>query len=127
MFKKIIVFTVAALLFGGCSASQADDPGLVAKEFFVRLGQMNFDGAAELATEESKQVLTMAKAFLNMVDEKQKIEEQMKLAAANPPQVVETKIDGDTATVQLKIGDETEKVELVKVDGKWKVVFSKNN
>ncbi len=89
---------------------------------------MNLDGAAELASEESKTVLVMAKSFLTMADEEQKkeMEEQKKKAAANPPQVVDTKIEGDKATVQLKLGEETETVELVKIDGKWKVVFNKN-
>lgn len=126
MFKNSLSILALAFVLAGCGAN-SNDPGAVAREFYIQLGQMNFSGAKELTTEESKQILTVAEGFFNMATEEQKkdMEKQKAEAAANPPQVIDTQINGDSATVTLKIGDETEKVELTKVDGKWKVVFNK--
>jgi len=127
MLKNLIFALVITLGVSSCGVP-ADDPGAVAKEFFVRLGQLNFNGAAELATEKSKSMILMMGSFLSSADEEQKkeMEEQKKFAAANPPKVVDTKIDGNTATVTLAIQDENQEVQLEKVDGKWKVNFNKN-
>lgn len=127
--RKLALGTLSILAFLalGC-ARTANEPGPVAVEFMSRLSQLNFNGAAELATEESKPMLLMMSGFLvNIPEDQQKeLEEQKKAAAAQSIQVVESVEDGDKATVTLKIGEEDQKVDLQKVNGEWKVNFSKN-
>ena len=45
--------------------------------------------------------------------------DRSKIDQAKKAEFVEEKIDGDHATVKIKVGDDEDTVRMVKVDGKW--------
>jgi Domain of unknown function (DUF4878) len=140
--KKIIpAFFVAAaitLLAIGCKSkggAVANDPRAVLVSFFERLAKKDIEGAAELATKDSKGVMMMMKTGMDMM-EKMKDNPLMKDNASmkqNDPmdefknlEIGDAKINGDEATVAFKNKKKNEAFDfpLKKEDGGWKVDFS---
>jgi hypothetical protein len=112
--KKILGMLAMALCLIGCSKG----PDKVAVAFYEAMADGNADKAAEYATKKSKPVVKMA---VGMLGEELK---GMKFKA------VDTKIDGEKATVKLEMKNKggatkTENVDLVKEDGDWKVDVKK--
>lgn len=122
MVKMATVVACAVAMFGiaGCGSKA---PDVVAVEFFQTLaaGKADLDYLKKHCTEDT------AKLFVMLGDEAAK---EMKGATFT---VVDTKIDGDKAKVTIKqIGgakpdDKPQKVDLVKVDGEWKVAINKED
>ena len=108
---------LAVLCFTGCSKGPDD----VAIKFNEALAEMNIEKASKYANEDTQKLLKM---FEKMADAEAK--EKAKNATFK---AVETKIDGDKATVKIECTKdgktETKDVDLVKVDGEWKVAMKK--
>jgi Domain of unknown function (DUF4878) len=139
--KKIVsvLFIAAsvAILAVGCKGkdSVANDPKAVLIAFFERMAKKDMDGAAMLATKESKATMDMMKKAMTMaesmkdkmgglkdsMDKKDPAEEFKKM------KIGEAKIDGDKATVSVtnpSKDDKTFDFPLKKEGGEWKVDFS---
>ena len=115
----------AMLCFVGCGGGT---PESVAVKFYERLAADDFDGACKLCTEETAALLTMAKGMA-------KEDSDLKKLNGAKFEVVECKVDGDAATVSLKVTLKSGEVEtmkdkegvtLIKKDGAWKVNIKKD-
>lgn len=112
---------LAVLCFTGCSKGPED----VAIKFSEAMAEVNIEKASKYANEDTQKLLKM---FDTMADAEDK-EKAKKEGEGTTFKAVETKIDGDKATVKIestKDGKtETKDVDLVKVDGEWKVAVNK--
>ena len=130
MKKLNILLAASALMtaiFTGCSGS-AGDPKSVLVAFFDKMSKKDLEGAAKLATKESKPTLDMMKKAMDM-GEKFKdanTKEEDPADEFNNMEIGEAKISGDEATVSVtnKKKKETFDFPLKKQDGGWKVDFS---
>lgn len=134
--KKIIgvvlMASLALTFITGCKGkdSVANDPKSVVVAFFERMSKKDLDGAAKLATKDSKGTIEMMKKGLEAAEkmkglkdatEKDPTEEFKKMTFG------EAKIDGESATVAITNpdkGNETFDFPLKKEGGSWKVDFS---
>ncbi|MFV0604695.1 MAG: DUF4878 domain-containing protein [Niabella sp.] len=127
----LTLFTVAASIFTSCS-SGSGDPKTVLKAFFEKLAKKDIDGAAKLATADSKTTLDMVKKGMDMAEN---MKNTLPDSAKNDPakdfedvEIGEAVIDGNTATVKISSKSKKDKpavdFTLRKEDGKWKVDFS---
>ena len=130
---RLFIATAAITLAVGCKGknSVANDPKIVLTTFFEKLSKKDIEGAAKLATKESKGTLELMKKAMDVGEnlgnmseakkEKDPAEEFKKM------QIGEAKIDGDNATVSVSNPSKDDKVvdfPLKKEDGSWKVDFS---
>ncbi len=73
----------------------------------------------------SQQIVSMMSMLMAEEAKAKQIKEQIKAdcaAGANKVEILETKIDGDTATVRYRNGKgEEETAQLIKEDGEWKL------
>jgi hypothetical protein len=130
MKKLNILLAAIALMtaaFTGCSGSNGD-PKSVLVAFFDKMSKKDLEGAAKLATKESKPTLDMMKKAMDM-GEKFKdanTKEEDPAEEFNNMEIGEAKINGDDATVSVtnKKKKETFDFPLKKQDGGWKVDFS---
>ncbi len=129
--KKLNILLAAIVLmsaaFTGCSGSSGD-PKAVLVAFFDKMSKKDLDGAAKLATKESKSTMEMMKKAIEM-GEKFKdtnAKEEDPVEDFNNMVIGDAKIDGDNATVSVtnKKKNETFDFPLKKQDGSWKVDFS---
>ena len=129
--KKLNLLLAAIVLmtaiFTGCSGS-AGDPKSVLVAFFDKMSKKDLEGAAKLATKESKPTLDMMKKAMDM-GEKFKdanTKEEDPAEEFNNMEFGEAKINGDEATVSItnKKKKETFDFPLKKQDGGWKVDFN---
>lgn len=107
---------LAALCFTGCSKG----PDSVALDFQKSLVDKDFKKAGELCSKRTQPLIAMAASMgANEAEEMKGVTFE----------VVNTKIDGDKATVSLKNSKDgkTEDVTLVKEDGDWKVDINKED
>jgi outer membrane lipoprotein-sorting protein len=105
---------VIIALLAGCSA--ASSPKAAVDKFYKAVEKNDTKAMAEVATEETVQMMAMfGSAFQQQMKEKGKFK------------IGTETIDGDTAVVTLIYDDSEEEdtVDLVKVDGKWKVAINK--
>ncbi len=135
MKKVINLFMLActiAILATGCKGKDAvsNDPKAVVVAFFERMAKKDIDGAAKLATKDSKSTMDMMKKGMEMAE---KMKDTMKDAKAKDDtegfkdvEFGETKVDGDNATVSIKNKKKEETVDfpLKKEGGAWKVDFT---
>lgn len=117
--KKILGMLAMALCLVGCSKG----PDKVAMAFLEAVADGNLEKAAEYASKDTKPVLKVAAAVPGTGEQIKKECEGAKFKA------VDTKIDGDKATVKIETTKdgktETEDIKLVKEDGEWKVSVQK--
>ncbi len=126
--KRISVFLLAAATLAvatiGCnSAGGSGDPKAVVLAFSEKLSKKDFDGAARLATKESKpfldmmkSVMQMAEKFAKMGNQKPEVNEFSEVTIGDP------KINGDMALVPFTTkGQPTFEFPLKKENGAWKV------
>lgn len=123
------LFAVVAVFFAACSAKDSDDPKVVLKTFFERLAKKDLDGAAQLATADSKSTLDMVKKGMDMAEQaKDSIKQEDPMKEFQDVEFGDAKIDGDKATVTVthktKKDQPPADFTLLKQDGKWKVDFS---
>jgi len=130
--KKILNFLVLgsafAVIVAGCKGKgPANDPKAVVVAFFEKMAKKDIDGAAKLATKDSKAALDMMKKGMDMA-EKMKTEkpEEDPMAGFKDVEFGDAKITGDAAVVPITNKKEKETIEfpLKKEDGAWKVDFS---
>lgn len=127
--QSLFLFAGAAMLIVSCNNKGAgSDPKAVLVEFMKRLSEKDIDGAAKLATKDSKAALDMMKKAIDM-GEKMKgevKEEEDPTADFKDVEIGEAKINGETALVPFKSKKEKESIDfpLKKEDGAWKVDFS---
>jgi hypothetical protein len=134
MKKILTVFAFTALvisLLSGCKSKDAasgGDPKTVLIAFFERMAKKDLEGAAKLATKDSKGTIDMMKKAMDMAESmKGKEKEEDPTEDFRNMKIGEAKIDGDNATVSVsnpKKGEETFDFPLKKEDGNWKVDFS---
>jgi hypothetical protein len=120
-------------LITGCKGKDkvANDPKAVVTAFFERMSKKDIDGAAKLATKESKATMDMMKKAM---DAAEKMGMKDSASKEDDPseefkkmEIGEAKIDGDKATVSVTNhakGDKIQEFPLVKEGGEWKVDFS---
>jgi uncharacterized lipoprotein len=108
--KKIVcaVSVVFFVLLAGCSASNS--PSSVVREYYKALEKNDMKALAKVTTEASAKNLAQfaTKARDHVV-------------ALGTIKTVTEKIDGDTAVVTVTFENDEEDIDVVKVDGKWKV------
>lgn len=122
LIKALAIVIAATAMF--CTTGCGKGPDAVAIDLMehMRDGKADNDYLKKVCTEDTAKLLG---GLITMGgDEMKKEMEGAKFS------VVETKIDGDKAVVKIhtKKGDkeDDEKVNLVKVDGKWKVEMKKD-
>jgi uncharacterized protein YfeS len=119
-FRPLLSFFIIIIL--ACQ-SQKDDPVASAKAFYEALAKKDFKTAKQFATKDSKTMLELIESMSQMaadVKTEQDDWEKMKNAVYS-----NADIEGDRATVTVKIGGEENLVKLKKEDGTWKVALDK--
>jgi len=123
----------AMVLLAGCKGkdSVANDPKAVIVAFFDRMAKKDFDGAAKLATADSKATIDMMKKAMTAAEG---LKDKMGGTEAKEDpaedfknmEMGEAKIDGDNAIVPVtnKKKGKTTEFALKKEGGSWKVDFS---
>lgn len=109
MKKGIFAFClVLVVLLAGCSA--ANTPSAVVREYYKALEKNDPKALAKVTTEKSAKNLAQfaTKARDHVV-------------ALGMIKTVTEEINGDTAVVTVTFETDTEEIDVIKVDGKWKV------
>ncbi len=106
------------------SCGSKDDPQATAKDFMKALADQNYEKAKELGTENTKMMIGMVESFAKMAPDSLQDDTKVDFDAI---QWGETKIDGDKAVCHYTDPEgKDEKIDLKKVDGKWKVDMKKD-
>lgn len=120
----------------GCKGKDSvngGDPKTVLIAFFERMSKKDLEGAAKLATKDSKSTMEMMKKAMEMGETMKdkmgdgKVEENDPAEEFKNMKIGEAKIDGDNATVSVSNpskGEQAFDFPLKKEDGQWKVDFS---
>ena len=130
VMNSIFAVAVTALIITGCKGKDgvADNPKAVLVAFFERMAKKDLEGAAKLATKDSKSTMDMMKKAMDMAEKMKGTEKTEEDPAEDfkNMKIGEAKIDGDNATVSVtnKKKNETVDFPLKKEDGSWKVDFS---
>ncbi len=132
MIQSLLMVTVAAVMLAACKGGgvNGSDPKAVLTEFFQRMSKKDIDGAAKLATKDSKATMDMMKKGMEMAEKmgKDAKKEDDMSEDFKDVEIGEAKITGETATVAFtnKKKGQTFDFPLKKEDGSWKVDFSMN-
>jgi ketosteroid isomerase-like protein len=111
----LAVVLVLGLVFVSCGGGNT--PSATVTKFYASLEKWDVKGLEATATPEVVQMLTVLGGEEKI---KAAVQEQGKIT------VVSETIDGDAATVTISYdGGDEEEIDLVKVDGKWKVTINK--
>ena len=130
VMNSIFAVAVTALIITGCKGKDgvADNPKAVLVAFFERMAKKDLEGAAKLATKDSKSTMDMMKKAMDMAEKMKGTEKTEEDPAEDFKNMVvgDAKIDGSNATVSVtnKKKNETVEFPLKKEDGSWKVDFS---
>lgn len=117
------IVLVFALFFSACGGS-SDNPQDVAKDFLKALADKNYDKAKDLGTENTSMMIGMIESMAKMAPDSLQKDEDADMDAI---EWGDTKIDGDSATCFYSTPDKKDqKLDLKKVDGKWKVDMKKD-
>jgi hypothetical protein len=114
MEKRIFIIGLVFITFlAGCSGS-ASSPKVAVQKFYKAVEKNDTKAMAEVATTETVQLMAMFGTKIQGI------------AAANGKvKSVTEAIDGDTAVVTVIFENEEEtNIDLIKVDGRWKVSMS---
>ena len=120
MKKLLLVFGMAVLVLTACN--KQNTPKAVADNFLKAWTSSDFEEAKKYGTEDSKKLLDMMNSFKSMVtDSSFNKEKEYK--------ITKEKTEGDNATVYYKVAGNNveEHLQLVKVNGEWKVNVSKES
>ncbi len=116
----VLLFT---FFFAACGGS-SDNPQDVAKDFLKALAAKNYDKAKDLGTDNTAMMIGMIESMAKMAPDSLQEDESADMDAL---EWGDTKIDGDNATCFYSSPDKKDqKIELKKVDGKWKVDMKKD-
>ena len=128
--NSFLAVAVIALAIAGCKGKDgvADNPKAVLIAFFERMSKKDLEGAAKLATKDSKGTMDMMKKAMDMAEKMKGLDKKDEDPAEDfkNMEVGDAKIDGDNATVSVtnKKKNETVDFPLKKEGGSWKVDFS---
>jgi Domain of unknown function (DUF4878) len=128
----VLISTVMILVTGckGKDKAVENDPKAVVTAFFERMSKKDLDGAAKLATKESKATIDMMKKAIDAAEKmgvKDTSSKDDPSGEFKKMEIGEVKIDGDNATVAVTNhakGDKVSEFPLKKEGGEWKVDFS---
>lgn len=112
LFSQTGILIFFALTLLSCQPNKG--PEEAANKFLTHIEKGEFEEASQYATKETGQILTMAASFME-----EEAQEQM------PHEDLVCVTEEDQAKCSYKVGDETETIDLVKVDGEWKVHLTK--
>lgn len=130
VMNSFLAVAVIALAIAGCKGKDgvADNPKAVLIAFFERMSKKDLEGAAKLATKDSKGTMDMMKKAMDMAEKMKGLDKKDEDPAEDfkNMEVGDAKIDGDNATVSVtnKKKNETVNFPLKKEGGSWKVDFS---
>ncbi len=127
LFKISLLLVVSSFIFA-CGGT-ANDPKAVAKDFMEALAEQDYSKAKDLGTETTKQTIGLIESMVQMAkqmgQDADNSEMTKEFEGLENAEWSDAEIDGDNAIVKYKVGDKEEKVDLKKVDGKWKVDMKK--
>ena len=115
--KKTLVCLLSCILLSmtlfvtSCGGST---PQKTVQGFINAMADGDLEAAEKYVTEDGKKIF----ALLKMAGTDDMKEEMAELKKA---EIKDVKIDGDKATVTLGADDDTDDINLVKVDGEWKI------
>lgn len=121
--KNLVKLGVVLVVLVFMNACKSDDkPEAVAEKFLNHLNKQEWSEAKKLGTEATGQMIDMMESLSKMGGEAAKPKADVK-----PVTIKDTKVDGDKATCNYCCDDKGAegKVNVVKVDGKWKVDMKK--
>ena len=127
---KIFAFALAALFIFGCNSAvkQTASPSDVLKKYFEAYDRKDVAAAKQTFSKGTMKMYEDA-ARKQQISVDEVVKKQFEAGAANnltkQVETVGEKIEGDTATVEVKskTAGENENIPLVKEDGEWKVAF----
>jgi len=113
--KRVLVLAsiICVVFITGCAGGGS--PSSAARKFYTAIEKNDAKAMGQVATSETVQLITI-------------LGEKASGMVASYGKITETteKIEGDTAVVTIKFANgETENLDLIKVDGKWKVTINK--
>ena len=122
--RYLMILVMTALLassFVACNLPPANEPKAIAEAFLNDLKNTEFKKASEYGTDAAKQLLLLMET-LKVNAPKEELDKTKALALT----ITKVETNGDTAKVEYRLGEEApQTLDLVKVDGKWKVDFKK--
>src|SRR5262245_4945190 len=109
--QTLLAVAAIALIITSCGSKAGSDPKSVLTEFFKRMSEKDIDGAAKLATKDSKATMDMMKKGLDMAKKA-----GTDTANSDDPteefkqlEIGDAKITGETALVPVKNKKENNK------------------
>ena len=117
--KNLIYLVIFSIFIIACGGN--DTPRSVAEKFLSAMSKQDFETAKKYGTEETSKLLDMMTGFAKMSSDSTFKDTKF--------EITREKADGDNAVVYYKEeGKEGElQLPMVKVDGKWKVLLSKES
>lgn len=118
IFKAVSLVSIVLFII---SCGGGDSPKSVAEHFLKAMNKMDYETAKKYGSEDTGRLLDMMSGFAKMIPDSAREEKSF--------EIKDEKIDGDKATVTYvqsgEVGEQT--LDLVKIDGKWKVAMSKDS
>lgn len=116
---KYLLSSILVLVIVSCGGG--DTPKSVAENFLKSLNKMDYETAKKYGSEDTGKLLDMMSGFSKLMPDSARQERSFEMK--------EEKINGDKATVTYTAsGEEGEQsLNLIKIDGKWKVAMSKDS
>jgi hypothetical protein len=113
-------FLLILVVLAGCGRS--DSPRSVAEKFLKAMGSQDFETAKKYGTEETEKLLDMMSGFSKMAADST-VSHEMKF------DITHEDISGDNAIIFYREEGRDGELQLpmVKLDGKWKVLLSKES
>ncbi|MEO8406630.1 MAG: hypothetical protein ABI480_18605 [Chitinophagaceae bacterium] len=128
----VALIVILFIVVSGCNNNAVSNasPKEVLVAFFDKLVKKDFDGAAALATSDSKPIIEMIKMQMAMREDNPDAKKMDMSEEFKNIQIGEAVINGDAATVPIKInkGDGINlDFPVKKENGSWKVDFTQNS
>lgn len=105
------------LLVSGCGSNSPDS---VAKELVDCFKAGDFDGVSKLSTGDFKKGAEVLREVMKKDGEK--VAECKKEFSGKKIEIGDSQIDGDKATISVLVDGKEKRIEMIKIDGDWKVV-----
>ncbi|NPA44607.1 MAG: DUF4878 domain-containing protein [Chlorobi bacterium] len=123
MKKLLSIGMIILVAFTFSCGGSSDDPKAVAEDFLKAVAEQDYTKAKELGTETTGQLLSMIEGMASMIPEDQVKADKEDIKSLKMGDV---EINGDNAVVYFSTNKKDgDKIDLKKVDGKWKVDMKK--
>jgi hypothetical protein len=121
MMTHLKNIAAAAIIACMVACGGSDTPKSVAENFLKAMNKMDYETAKKYGSADTGKLLDMMSGFAKMMPDSAKKEKSF--------EIKDEKIEGDKAIVTYtESGEEGEQtLNLLKVDGKWKVAMSKDS